>query len=130
MHATHRHRRHSIALAAALCAALGGCASSGTPTATGTATTATNGPGQWTSAQTAAAVNTLEGPPVGESEAQATCIVQFAATNVSWQQFQNYVSFLQEQNAIATPSVLSALSNHAATCAVASATPGPTAPSS
>jgi hypothetical protein len=120
-HTTHRHPRRRAALAAgavgtALCAALASGCSSGMP-ASATATNAPNGPGQWTPAQIADAESVLTGPPAGQGSAEATCLVKFAAANLSWQQFQSYVSFLTGSGGIATPTgeqgqVVGTLSNY------------------
>ena len=135
-HSTHGRPRRRAALAAgavgtALCAALTGCTSSsnsGQP-ASAVASNAPNGPGQWTPAQKADALSVLTGPPPGQGSAQATCIIRFASANLSWQQFQSYVSFLDGQGGIATPqgeqgAVVSQISNFAVKCGAENLEPG------
>lgn len=135
-HSTHGRPRRRTALAAgaagtALCAVLAGCTSSslsGQPSSA-VATNAPNGPGQWTAAQKADAVSVLTGPPPGQGSEQATCIVGFASANLSWQQFQSYVSFLDGQGGIATPAgeqgaIVSQISNFAVKCGGQNLEPG------
>lgn len=130
-HTTHGHsRRFALAagaVGAALCAALTGCTSS--QPASATATNAPNGPGQWTPVQIAAAESMLTSPPPGQGSAEATCIIKYASANLSWQQFQSYVSFLDGSGGIATPNgqqgaVVSAVSNYAVKCGAQSLEPG------
>jgi hypothetical protein len=127
-------RRTALAAGAAgiaLCAALAGCTSSsnsGQPSSA-VATNAPNGPGQWTAGQKADALSVLTGPPPGQGSAQATCIIGFASANLSWQQFQSYVSFLDGQGGIATPNgeqgaVVSQISNFAVKCGAQNLEPG------
>ena len=131
-HSTHGRPRRRTALVAgaagiALCAVLTACTSGQPPSAT--ATTAPNGPGQWTPVQKADAVSILTSPPPGQGSAQASCIVGFASANLSWQQFQTYVSFLDGQGGIATPNgeqgaVVSQVSNFAVKCGAQNLEPG------
>lgn len=138
-HTTHRHPRRRVALAAgavgtALCAALTAGCSSGQP-ASATATNAPNGPGQWTPVQIADAESVLTGPPAGQGSAEAACLVKYASTALSWQQFQSYVAFVNGQGGIATPSgeqgaVVGALSNFAVKCGAQSLQSGFASPTS
>lgn len=138
-HTTPRRPRRRVALAAgavgtALCAALTAGCSSGQP-ASATATNAPNGPGQWTPVQIADAESVLTGPPAGQGSAEATCLVKYASTVLSWQQFQSYVTFLTGQGGIATPSgeqgaVVGALSNFAVKCGAQSLQSGFASPTS
>ena len=101
-HAAHGHRLRAGILAAAGLIALAGCTS--TAPQTNSAVSASSSPGGWNSTQVAAAENTLEGPPVGDSTTQSACIVKIASKHISYQDFAAFVSYLQSQGTSTTPS--------------------------
>lgn len=129
---THGRPRRRLALATGaagtvLCATLAACTSGQPPSPVPTG--APNGPGQWTAVQKADAVSILTGPPPGQGSFQASCIVGFASANLSWRQFESYVSFLDGQGGIATPNgeqgmVVGQISNFAVKCGAQNLEPG------
>jgi hypothetical protein len=116
--------RRRLALAAAvsgLCTALASCTSTTPPTPGSTASNAPNSAGNWSVAQKDAGETALAGAPINNTQAEAACLVRFAAATESWQEFLAEVSTIQLSGA-PIGVVGGPLSQAASKCAAATVT--------